>query len=193
MRQNKVVAVIGEIGSGKSSVIKIIEQLGYRVIISDDINKILLNNLNYRRLLKELFPYCFSEESLDKNKLRNIIANSKEEREKLNELAHPIIMGTINRKIEEMDDVVFVEISAPSEKNLKDFDDCILVKSNKYVRLLRIMMRDSMSKEGALSMIDMQKKIFEKIDTNHCFVINNDEDMENLRRQVSSVVSKIVK
>ncbi len=193
MRQNKAIAIIGEIGSGKSSVIKIIEKLGYRVIVSDEINKMLIGNLNYRRLLKSLFPDCFDGETLDKSKLRMKIVNSSEARYQLNNLAHPIIMGIINRKIEEMDDVVFVEISAPSENNIRDFDECILVTANKYVRLLRIMNRDNVSKNEAMSIIEMQEEMFNRINTEHCFVISNDFDMEHLRQQVSNIVTKIVK
>ena len=52
----KVIGITGGIGSGKSFVCKILEEMGYAVYYSDDRAKILMNSdLRIQKELKQLF------------------------------------------------------------------------------------------------------------------------------------------
>lgn len=185
-----IVIVAGGIGAGKSAVMKILEDLGAKVIYADVINKQLLQDVNYIKKLGECFPSVVQEGKINKKELRNIIFNDELARLRLNAIAHPLIF----KKIDELtrgNGVFFVEIPLFEEchKNIK-FDKLCAVKASKSIRANRVASRDDISIESALKIIEAQYKeeeIYDRAD----FIIYNENDFEDLKNQVIEIYNNV--
>jgi dephospho-CoA kinase len=73
------IAITGGIGSGKSTVLNLIQELGYPVFSCDEIYRVLRKSEDYLLGLKELFPQIFVNNSADFKKLSQIVFNDKNE------------------------------------------------------------------------------------------------------------------
>ena len=90
MNPSKIV-ITGTIASGKSTLSKLLKELGYKVLSSDDINRELLEKgkVNYQAIKdSNLFDEAFIGDELDKKKLAEIIFSDKKKLGTLNELTH---------------------------------------------------------------------------------------------------------
>lgn len=121
------IAIIGGIGSGKSTVLDIVRNLGYPSLSADEMNRELLEDPQYIRLLGAAFPDVVVDGRVDKDSLRNQIFSDKTKRLMLNNIAHPMI----KRKIASIEkDPLFVEVPLICESGMeKEFDELILVSA----------------------------------------------------------------
>ena len=88
------IGLTGGIGSGKSTIAKIIETLGYPVYISDSKASELINrDEEIKRHLTELFGKDIYQPdgNLDKKRLATIIFNDKEAIKQVNGIVHPAV------------------------------------------------------------------------------------------------------
>ena len=154
----KKIAVTGGIGSGKSSVIKRIAELGFPIFSCDEINKNLLQDKVYIQQLGEIFPDVVENGAINKSVLRKIVFQDEEKRKLLNKIAHPIIM---ERLIEAMENsnagITFAEVPLLYEENYEDlFDQIIVVYRDVEDRISSICKRDQISEGDAKLSIRVQ-------------------------------------
>ena len=102
---NFVVGLTGGIGSGKSTVSKLFEDLGITVIDTDVISRKLteVNGIAINRI-RENFgeAYTNSIEGIDRAKMRELIFSDKEARNKLEKILHPLILNEVKTQIEKV-------------------------------------------------------------------------------------------
>ncbi len=185
-----IVVVAGGIGSGKSTVMNILNGLGASVVYADVVNRELLNDNNYIQLIDSNFNGVVINGRINKKALRNLIFNDENARLKLNSIAHPLIFDLIDKKTRSLG-LVFVEIPlfAECSKYIK-YDKLCAVKAPIEDRIRRISSRDNISFQDAKKIIESQikeEKIFEKAD----FIIYNDTDFESLQQQVLMVYDNV--
>jgi dephospho-CoA kinase len=107
----KKIAITGGIGSGKSTVSNILKVKGYPVYSCDEIYAELVNSKIYIDEIKKVFPTAVKQGKIDKKCLAEIIFSDKQERTRLNEIAHPLIMQTLLARMNESDSqIVFAEV-----------------------------------------------------------------------------------
>ena len=185
-----IVVVVGGIGTGKSAVMRILEDLGEKVLSADAINKELLVDRDYIKVIGDNFSGVVFDGQIDKQALRNIIFNDESARKKLNEIAHPRIFSKIENRARDYKRV-FVEIPLFEEcaENVK-YDKICAVKAPLAARISRVSTRDGISIESAKKIIDVQAKeerVYDKAD----FIINNDGDMRKLEEQVLRMIANV--
>jgi len=182
------IAIIGGIGSGKSTVLGIVRELGFAVRSADEINNELLSDKQYLRLLGAAFPDVIVEGKVDRDNLRAQIFTDKAKRLMLNNIAHPLI----KRRIAVIDDdPLFVEIPLIIESNMhEDFDEIILVRSKMRKRLKRIKQRKYM-KGMAMKVIRAQMSD-KKLLPYSSIVVNNDGTLDELKQIVKEVVDYLL-
>lgn len=188
----KKIAIIGGIGSGKSEVCKIIENLGGYVIYTDKINKELLKNKDYLKKLEKIFPTAIKNNVADKGLIRKEILQNESKRLALNELAHSEIKQKVDFLIEKFDGkAIFCEIPLIVEAGMVDFFDsiwCVIADNNS--RICRIMARDGVSKEDAKKIIDCQKSNAELVVI--CDqVIENNNNIEDLKNYIKDLCERM--
>lgn len=180
-------AITGTIGSGKSEVIRILKNLGYKTISCDEINAELLTKDSYIKIIEQNFPKVVKKGVIDKKALSDLIFRSKSAREKLNSISHPLILKKLKEEILKLKGDIFVEIPLLS-KNIarKMFDRVWVVTSLNTTNLNRIMLRDNISINEAKKKLNSQtKKLNYGIPT---YVIINDKDREKLLKQIKKLI-----
>lgn len=176
----KIVGITGGIGSGKSVVCKVFEQLKIPVYNADSAAKLLYDKFpELKQSIKELI----SEEAIDKNgnvnrkKLAEIVFNDNEKLAELNKLVHPLVKTDFKNWVDAQKGFPYVikeaAILFESGSN-KDCDFVISVISPMELRIERIRQRDKKSKAEIESIITRQLTDEELIKRSD-FVIYNDE------------------
>ncbi|MBS4240934.1 dephospho-CoA kinase [Campylobacter vulpis] len=185
--------VSASIACGKSSFIKIANELGFKSLSADTIsNDILQNNA---ALLAELFSLNLDKEGkIDKKILANLIFNDKETKEKLENFMHPKIREELFEKmqiLEQKGRIFFVEIPLFFESDFyKNLGKSVLIYAPKNLSLQRLMQRDGLNKEEALKRIEAQMDIEKKREMAD-FVIENTGSYEEFRQNCVKFIKSL--
>lgn len=181
----RVIGLTGGIASGKSEAASILKELGAFVVDADKIAREVVLLPEIHEQLKKEWPLAFEHETLERKKLAQIIFASKDEREKLNRILHPIIIQRALEEIRNSPKHVCVLV-APLlvEAGLHHVvDEVWAIHAPKETQIERLVKRDGISKEEALRMIESQLPSEEKSAFAHR-VFNNSESTEALQTQL---------
>jgi dephospho-CoA kinase len=194
-----IIGLTGNIASGKTEVAKIFEELGAKIIDADEIAREVVEpgEAAWQEIVEEFGSDILnSDGSINRKKLGGIIFNDHRKREQLNRITHPRIMTKIKETIDNYKKqnakLVIVEAALIVEKGglLSLIDGLIVVSTDEETQIKRIMTRDGLQRDEALSRIESQMPISEK--TKHAtYIIDNSESLEETRKQVEEVWEKI--
>ncbi|WP_416334481.1 dephospho-CoA kinase [Anaerococcus sp. DFU013_CI05] len=193
MSPNKIV-ITGTIASGKSTLCKLLEQMNFKVISADEVNRNLLipgaKNFEAIRASDE-FDEAFNNDNLDKKKLAQIIFSDREKLKKLNQLTHRNILNEIERQIELLDEkVVFIEIPLFFQMDERfDADEVWLVVADYQIQLERLMQRDKISLEYAKSKLESQEQLL-TMKENSDVVFDNSTSVEHLTKELKKTLKQ---
>ena len=104
------IAVTGGIGSGKSTVCRILQEQGYPVFSCDEINRALWQEKDYLDGLRTRFPSCFTDGKPDKKALSALVFSDRKALERLNAYAHPRIYARLKEQMESVGRDCFAEV-----------------------------------------------------------------------------------
>ena len=181
--KRKVTIITGPIGSGKSTVLSILSELGYETTDLDKIsNQILSSNESYEFLIKN-FPNSIKDGKVVKENIAEIVFSNKEKLKKLEEFLHPKIINKLNEIIKKSKGKLFVEVSAP-KKIYKDFNT-IVIWASKNERVKRLISR-GMNKEDIDNRIETQPNDEWWLSLGE--VLKND-DKEHLKEKIINLIS----
>ena len=158
----QVVGITGGIGSGKTTVCKILELLGAPVFYADDEAKKLYNDKKINLKVVKLFgkKVLDSKKNIDKKILAEIVFTHKPSLAKLNAIIHPQVKKKFDTWKKKQIGVSYVVKEAAimiESGSHSDVDYLISVVADKSVRINRITMRDKVNNE------DIQKRINKQI------------------------------
>ncbi len=192
----KKIGLTGSIGTGKSTVAKMFQELGAYVIDADKIVHELLKREDVKEKIKEAFGDVFDNKGeVDRKKLASIVFNNPEKKKVLENILHPLVFQEINRffkEIEEKDPhaVAIAEVPLMIETgSYKNYDKIIVVYAPEELQLKRLLEK-GMSKEEAIKRIKSQMPIDEKVKYAD-IVIENTSTLEDLRKKVKEVYKKL--
>lgn len=192
-----VIGLTGNIGCGKSSLSKILEENYFDIIDADLISREIMNNSD---LLKDVFD-TFGDNikrndgTLDRKKLGEIVFNDDKKLIELNSLTHPAIKKEIIKKINNIKsnnkDIAIVDAALLIEGNFLDLvDKLVVITCNENIQLERIINRDNITKNEAMSRINSQMSQSEKIKFGD-YIIDNSGDRETLIYDASKLITHI--
>ncbi len=189
------VGLTGGIGSGKSTIAKMFEELGVAVYYADDEAKRLMNSSQQIRekLIKEFGKESYKNGNLNRAFLAEIIFNDKEKLLKINSIVHPEVDKHFKNWVKDQKgDFVIQENAILFENNKQnDFDYIITVTAPKDLRIERIIKRDSIDKNQIISRMNNQLDDAKKIGSAN-FLINN-IDLDKSRVQVKKIFHELIK
>ena len=176
---SRKIGITGGIGSGKTSVCMIFETLGIPVYYADMQAKQLMNtDSELKASIKGYFGSgIYHDETLDRNKLAEIIFNDKAALEKVNSWVHPAVARDFgdwcNRQTSPY---VLQEAAIIFESNLAHrFEKVILVTAPDPIRIKRVCARDQVAPETVRNRMKNQWSEEEKIPLAN-YIIYNDEE-----------------
>lgn len=192
----KRIGLTGGIGSGKSTVAKLLEIIGFPVYSSDDRAKILLNSsaIIHKRIKEELGEELFNENGIpDRNKLAELVFSDSEKLDTLNSIVHPEVRQDFVHWCEKQQSkTVFKEAAIIFEHGLeKELDEVWVVYADQELRISRVMKRNSISREQVLQRMNNQWPA-EKLNELATCVLNNNEESA-LIPQVLNACKRLIK
>jgi len=98
-----VLGVVGAIASGKTSLARMLGEMGARVVSGDQIGHRVLETPEVKKALVESFgrSVCASDGRVDRRKLAAIVFEREEDLRMLERLSHPLIVEGIRNEIEQ--------------------------------------------------------------------------------------------
>lgn len=192
MKQNKKIAVTGGIGSGKSTVMKIIAGKGYPIFSCDEIYSQLTSDRDFLNILRHSFGDILnSDGTLDRKKLSEIVFNNPAKLAELDKITHPAIYKEMFRMADEAGGICFCEVPLLFESGAESlFDGVIIVMRNEEQRIKSVTARDKLPEQ------DVKKRISNQFDYNSAdfamyYVIHNNGDLSELGWQTEEIIKKI--
>ncbi|CAM3483885.1 dephospho-CoA kinase [Campylobacter upsaliensis] len=185
--------VSASIACGKSSFVKIANELGFESLSADLIaNEITQKNA---AVLAEMFLLNLDKEGkIDKKALANLIFKDKKAKEKLENFMHPKIREELLRKmqiLEQKGRIFFVELPLFFESDFyQNLGKSVLIYAPKNVSLQRLMQRDGLDKDEALRRIKSQMDIEKKREMAD-FVIQNIGSYEEFRQNCVKFIKSL--
>lgn len=194
MKEKKLFAITGGIGSGKSAALAALKDAGYSVLSSDEIVSELYEKRKVKKLIRRLFPDAVTgviNLKLDRKKISALVFNDKEQLEKLTALITPMVIEQIIKRFNKSDRSIFAEVPLLFERNYQDyFDEVIVVKRKLLDRVESVIRRSKLSKDEVLARINAQFD-YDNSDLSKYIVISNDGDLNSLRSSVLEVTKNI--
>ena len=194
-----LLGVTGGIASGKSTVARMLEELGAPIIDFDLLSRVVVEP--EKPAWQEIVSYfgeqvLLADKTLDRKKLSEIVFRDPEKRKKLESFTHPRIHQEFVRLVKEhtaRDPEVIIQAVIPLliEAGLQYlFHKLLLVYIPQEDQVRRLMDRDKVSREMAQSILAAQLPIDEKR-AYADFIIDNSGSLEDTQKQVKEVWRKL--
>lgn len=189
--EKKVIAVTGGIGSGKSTVCRLLEKKGFRVVDCDALSRRAAERSDTLEEIVRVFGERFVDGGkLNRRALALEVFSDSEKTDKLNKIFHKRIFGLLEEEIAKQNGTVFVEIQLLPDDKIRLFDGVWLVTASEETRIKRAMARDGRSEEQVRSIIQRQNAFCGKQREN-VEILVNDGDAATLEKAVENLLKKV--
>jgi dephospho-CoA kinase len=191
------IGITGGIGSGKTTVCKVLKLLGIPIYFADDeAKKILDTSIDVKTNIINTFGIEVIDTNgiIDRKKLALKIFNNKENLEKLNSIVHPAVAKHFENWLHENKSAKYILKEAAilfESKAYKAVDKVITVTAPIELKIQRAMQRDNTDRASIEQRIKNQLSDEEKIKRSH-FIIYNDEQ-QLLIPQIIDIHHKLIK
>lgn len=189
-----VIGLTGGIGSGKTTIAKMFDELGIPVYFSDDEAKKIMNNSSEVRklLIAEFGENTYLNGELNRKYLAKIIFNDKVKLLTINNIVHPEVKKHFKKWIKHQHALFVIQESALIFENEKqnDFDEIITVTAPLKDRLQRVKDRDNVTNKHILDRIKNQLDDDFKI-KNSDYIIHN-VDLLKTKSQVRAIYDRLM-
>lgn len=184
-----IVGLTGGIGSGKTTVAKMFNELGVPVFIADDEAKKLMESSKelQEKIIALLGAGAYNENLPNRKWIASKVFADKKLLEALNAIIHPVVKAHFHTWVKKQSSpYVLYEAAILFEKGgYKDCDYSILVKAPLENKIQRLKKRDNSSKKDIKARMDNQWSD-EKKEKLADFVIEN-ININNTKAQVSNL------
>jgi len=180
MHKPLIIGITGGIGSGKSTLSKLLRAEGYSVYDTDlEARRLQNEHSTMRKKLMDMFGKdIYTEQGLNRSALGKIVFGKPELLEKLNTIVHPLVMDDFNSWVSNRypKKMLFVESAILYESGFnKLVDKVILITADEAIRIERVIKRDGVTSEHVRARMAYQLSDNEKIERAD-FVIHSDDN-----------------
>jgi dephospho-CoA kinase len=191
-----LIGIAGQIGSGKSEVARIFKKHGAFVLSADKIGREVVekNPATLKRLVKAFGKKILSKTGrLRRRSLGEIAFASEEEKRKLNNIVHPVLLKELEnqaRAVSRKYDMVVIDAALLIDwKWDRKVDYTILVHAPDKIKLDRLI-KMGYSKAEAGNRIRSQLK-YRELRKRSDFVVLNNKSLDSLELKVKKIVMKL--
>ncbi|WP_283588452.1 dephospho-CoA kinase [Limosilactobacillus viscerum] len=194
----KLVGLTGGIASGKSTVSKMLSQVGFPIVDAD----LVVHRLQqpgqpgFERLVDQFGQSILTAAGqLDRQRLGQMAFSNADTRQELNRVMQPLIRDTIFDQINDLKKAGMpaIILDAPllfEQHYDEDCDLVVVVAVNYENQLVRLMARDNYSRVEAKERVDSQMPLSQK-EKLADLVIDNNGDCQQLQTQVAQLVKRL--
>jgi dephospho-CoA kinase len=191
----KVIGITGGIACGKSTVTNQLKNRGLYIVDADEIaHKVMQpNQPAFNEVVKMFGEWILKDGVIDRKVLGKIIFENPEQRQILDSIVHPYIKREMSEEIYyAKSDVVILDVPLLIEKGWHIYCDVVwVIYVDKETQIERLMKRNNFTKEEAISRIESQMPLTEKLRYAKV-VIDNNGSLEDTIDQVNKEISKVL-
>lgn len=189
-----IIGLTGNLGSGKSTALKIFSDLGFNILDSDQLVKeIYSTDLTVKSAIIEHFgkEILSSDGSINRSLLAQKVFTHKESLNWLENLVHPKVIQLIKKYTSQMPKKNWVvEIPLLFEKNLEIHFDLTICLSAKVDLQLARLIQKGIDLEDAKARIAYQMPLDQK-EIRADYILDNNGNIDSLRTQIYSLIKFI--
>ncbi len=194
------VGLTGGIATGKSTVVRMLVKRGARVIDHDGLVHALQEQGQpvWKRIVETFGRDILdADERIDRKKLGALVFDNEPRRKVLEGIVHPAVLEEAQRQRdrigkEDEQAIVLSDIPLLLEVGMQEcFDLILLVYAPPEVQIRRLMKRNNLSREEALSRLKSQMPIDEKLKFAD-LIIRNDGTMKELEKRADEVWQELL-
>ncbi len=175
-----IVGLTGGIGSGKSFVASIFEELGSPIYISDvKAKEIMHSDTDVINSIVDLFgENAYQDKVLNRKWIADKVFSNKELLQKLNHIVHPAVAKDFALWYNKQEAPFVIKESAIlfESNGYKKCDKVILVTAPKSIRVERVINRDKISEKAIIARMDNQWSDEQRIPLSDYIIENLDKE-----------------
>ncbi|MBQ7235810.1 MAG: dephospho-CoA kinase [Clostridia bacterium] len=194
MQKNKLIALTGGIGSGKSLALATLKDAGYNTLSCDAITSDLYEKRKIKLILKKMFPTAvkgFFNPIIDRKEISKIAFNDKVKHAELTDTITPFVMQEVLRRASKIGGMVFVEVPLLFECGYQDeFDGVMVITRPKHERVKSVMARSNLTEEQVLARIKNQTD-YDNFDLSKYMVIENTGNQTALKEKILNIAKDL--
>ena len=186
------VALTGGIGSGKSLVGEILEELGALVIDSDQLAREVIErgSPGYEEVITAFGDSILSEGQIDRAKLAAVVFKEKDLRKKLESIIHPLVREAAEKLARNLPSGAILVNQIPllvESDGAKRFDYVITVSADEDIRRERLRLRGlkdyEITERMAAQVADLDRENIAN------YILRNDGSVDELNRAVEELMA----
>ncbi len=194
----RLIGLTGPTGSGKSLVSKVFSERGFAVVDADEVAHKAIESPAYKEGLISAFGsgILSSDGTVNRKEVARIAFSTKENTQKLNAIAHPVIIDFALKEFsclyeQGYENIVFDAPTLIESGSHKLCDIIISVIAPENIRKARIISRDNITEDEAKSRIDAQHED-EFYTSVSDFVINNNGTIEKTVSTTENIIKELI-
>ena len=193
--KKEIIAVIGGIASGKSTVLSILEkEFSYKILGMDEIAKALYGEKTVLQGLKNLLPKeVFTEEGkLSFPELRTLLFTDPESKKSLENYIHPLVFQRVFEEIKRTrtsGGKLAVETALPNQSFLSECDLIFYLEASEELRCRRLQESRGLEKSEALKIIKSQN--IEGFREKAHLILKTEDSIERVRDEICQYFQRI--
>lgn len=186
----KIIGLTGGIGSGKTTIANHFKAAGVPVYIADDEARKIMQSAEIIEEINKAFGQAiFENDTLNRQKLAEIVFNNADKLKELNSIIHPAVKKHFENWVLDHKTAAFIIYEAAilfESGSYKNCDQIITVIAPIESRIQRVVKRDKTTRENVLKRIEAQWNDEQRI-TKSNFVIEN-VNPENTKSKVGKIL-----
>jgi len=174
------VGITGGIGSGKTTICRILENLGVPIFNSDQEGRVILDKDEaVKKEVMQIFDRDMynSKGKLDRERMASVVFNDPRALNRLNAIVHPRVKEAFAEWCAEREDSTYVVKEAAvlfESGNYHDLDKVVTVFAPQEDRIKRVMKRDDVGEEKVRKRMTFQYTDEERNDLADFILLNED-------------------
>ncbi len=192
----KKIAITGSLGTGKSTILKILQNLGFSTFSCDEVVKNLYKNPDIQKKIIEIFgkEILSIDGKLNKRKILEKILENNKLKEKLESLFHPLVKEKLLEFIRERKEekIIFAEVPLLFEAGWEDlFDEIWVITCSLLTQKERILRKGLEEKLGE-KLLKLQLSLKEKEKKAHK-IIFSEKSFEDLEKEIKEMLKEYLR